>query len=256
MVPVLSSRMTSTSPEASTARPLMARTLKRATRSMPAMPMAESRPPIVVGMRHTSRATSDTVSTVVPAYSPKGRMVTVAMRNSSDMPASRMARAISLGVRCRWAPSTRAIMRSRKVSPGSARDADGQAVADERRATCDRAADIGAGLLEDGRGFARDGGLVDEADALDDVAVTGDRLALLDDDDVALAKLGGPDILERAVGTAAMGRGLRSRPPQGRGLRAAAGLRDGLRVGGEEDREPQPDSDLELEAGIGAGRGL
>ena len=35
-------------------------------------------------------------------------------------PASRMARAISFGVRWRLAPSTRAIIRSRKVSPGSA----------------------------------------------------------------------------------------------------------------------------------------
>ena len=36
------------------------------------------------------------------------------------MPASRMSRAISLGVFCRLAPSTMAIMRSRNVSPGLA----------------------------------------------------------------------------------------------------------------------------------------
>ena len=35
-------------------------------------------------------------------------------------PASRIARAISFGVRWRLAPSTRAIIRSRNVSPGSA----------------------------------------------------------------------------------------------------------------------------------------
>ena len=86
---------------------------------MPAMPMADSRPPIVVGMRQTSRATSATVSTVVPAYSPNGRRVTVAIRKMIVSPASRIARAISLGVRWRLAPSTRAIIRSRKVSPGS-----------------------------------------------------------------------------------------------------------------------------------------
>ena len=61
MVPVLSSRMTSTSPEASTARPLIASTLNRATRSMPAMPMADSSPPMVVGMRHTRSATRATI---------------------------------------------------------------------------------------------------------------------------------------------------------------------------------------------------
>ena len=60
IVPVLSSRITSTSPDASTARPLIARTLKRATRSMPAMPIADRRPPIVVGIRHTSSATRTT----------------------------------------------------------------------------------------------------------------------------------------------------------------------------------------------------
>ena len=58
IVPVLSSSSVSTSPAASTARPLIAMTFCWISRSMPAMPMAESRPPIVVGMRQTSSATS------------------------------------------------------------------------------------------------------------------------------------------------------------------------------------------------------
>ncbi len=53
IVPVLSSSSTSTSPAASTARPLVASTLRRISRSMPAMPMALSRPPMVVGIRQT-----------------------------------------------------------------------------------------------------------------------------------------------------------------------------------------------------------
>jgi hypothetical protein len=44
------------SPAASTARPLIARTLRWSRRSMPAIPIAERRPPIVVGIRHTRRA--------------------------------------------------------------------------------------------------------------------------------------------------------------------------------------------------------
>ena len=120
IVPVLSRMITSTSPEASTARPLMASTLKRATRSMPAMPIAESNPPIVVGMRQTRSATRATVSSVVPANSPKGRRVTVASRKTMVRPESRIESAISLGVRCRLAPSMSAIMRSKNVSPGSA----------------------------------------------------------------------------------------------------------------------------------------
>ena len=67
MVPVLSSSSTSTSPAASTARPESARTLSRMSRSMPAMPMAESRPPIVVGIRQTSSAPSAVTVMGVPA---------------------------------------------------------------------------------------------------------------------------------------------------------------------------------------------
>jgi hypothetical protein len=48
----------STSPAASTARPDMASTLRCTRRSMPAMPMAESRPPMVVGIRQTRSAIS------------------------------------------------------------------------------------------------------------------------------------------------------------------------------------------------------
>ena len=56
IVPVLSSSSTSTSPAASTARPEVAMTLARTMRSMPAMPIADSSAPIVVGIRHTSSA--------------------------------------------------------------------------------------------------------------------------------------------------------------------------------------------------------
>ena len=64
MVPVLSSSSVSTSPATSTALPLLAKMLARRARSMPAMPMAASRAPIVVGIRQTSSATS--VGTSVP----------------------------------------------------------------------------------------------------------------------------------------------------------------------------------------------
>ena len=66
MVPVLSSSSVSTSPAASTARPDMASTLNCSSRSMPAMPMAESRPPMVVGISVTSSATSTVTAIVVP----------------------------------------------------------------------------------------------------------------------------------------------------------------------------------------------
>ena len=66
IVPVLSSSSVSTSPAASTARPLMASTFLRSSRSMPAMPMAESSPPMVVGIRQTSSATMTVADSVMP----------------------------------------------------------------------------------------------------------------------------------------------------------------------------------------------
>ena len=68
IVPVLSSSSTSQSPAASTARPEVAMTFARIIRPMPATPIAESRPPIVVGMRQTSSATSTVIVTGVPAF--------------------------------------------------------------------------------------------------------------------------------------------------------------------------------------------
>ena len=69
----------------------------------------------------------------------------------------------------------------------------------------------------------------------------GIDLALLDDDDVALAQLGRADVLERPVRAAAVGGRLGAGPAQRRRLGATAGLGDGLGVGREQDREPQPD---------------
>ena len=66
MVPVLSSSSVFTSPAASTARPDMASTLCCTSRSMPAMPMAESSAPIVVGIRQTSSATRTITSWRAP----------------------------------------------------------------------------------------------------------------------------------------------------------------------------------------------
>ncbi len=86
---------------------------------MPAIPIALSSAPIVVGMRATSRAISVVSEIVVPENSPKGRRVATTITKIRVRAASRMFRAISLGVLRRSAPSTRAIMRSRNEWPGS-----------------------------------------------------------------------------------------------------------------------------------------
>ena len=54
IVPVLSSSSVSMSPAVSTALPDLVMTLARRARSMPAMPMADSSPPMVVGIRQTN----------------------------------------------------------------------------------------------------------------------------------------------------------------------------------------------------------
>ena len=111
-------------------------------------------------------------------------------------PARRMVSAISLGVFWRSAPSTRAIMRSRKVSPGS--EVMRTAIWSEStlRAAGDGAA-VAAALADHRRRLAGDRRLVDRGDALDDVAVAGDDLAGRDDHDVAAAQLGRRDLLDR-----------------------------------------------------------
>ncbi len=126
MVPVLSSSSTSTSPAASTARPLMAMTPAWMSLSMPAMPMADKSPPMVVGARQTKRAAKTVMlmASPLPAWATpnreKGSSVAHTSRKMMVSAARRMLSAISLGVLRRLAPSTMLIMRSRKVSPGSA----------------------------------------------------------------------------------------------------------------------------------------
>ena len=119
IVPVLSSSSVSTSPAASTARPEVAMTLKRTSRSMPAMPMADRSPPIVVGMRQTSSAISTVADRSVPEYFAIGHRVTQTIRKMMVSPDSRIDSASSFGVFCRSAPSTSAIIRSMKVEPGA-----------------------------------------------------------------------------------------------------------------------------------------
>ncbi len=88
--------------------------------------MADSSPPMVVGIRHTSSATSTVMVMGLPAFITStekieyGSSVTVASSRMMVRLTSRMVSASSLGVFWRLAPSTIEIMRSRKLSPGLA----------------------------------------------------------------------------------------------------------------------------------------
>ena len=190
IVPVLSSSSTSTSPEASTARPDSASTLRRTSRSMPAIPIADSSAPIVVGISATSSEISVVSEIGVCANRPNGRSVATTIMKISVRPASRMLSAISFGVLRRSAPSTSAIIRSRNDWPGS------WVISTTIRSESTRvppvtALAVAAGLADHRRRLAGDRRLVDRGDALDHGAVAGDQLAGVDDDDVAPGQLGG-----------------------------------------------------------------
>ncbi|KWV86856.1 hypothetical protein PFLmoz3_03593 [Pseudomonas fluorescens] len=87
---------------------------------MPAIPMADNKPPMVVGISVTSSATRNTRGKLPLAKWANGCRVTTTSRKIRVRPISRISSATSLGVFWRLAPSTSAIMRSRVDSPGLA----------------------------------------------------------------------------------------------------------------------------------------
>ena len=108
IVPVLSSNRVSTSPAVSTARPDLVITLALRARSIPAIPIADSSPPIVVGMRHTNRDIIAAIPIVVPEYQDIGTREIHTIMKTKENAASNIVSAISLGVFCLAAPSTSA----------------------------------------------------------------------------------------------------------------------------------------------------
>ena len=103
-----------------------------------------------------------------------GHSAAVTMRKIRVKAASTIDRAISLGVRWRMAPSTRAIMRSRNDWPGLAVICTTMLVGKDPRAA-GHAGAVAAGLADHGRRFAGDGRFVDRGHAFDDLAVAGNH---------------------------------------------------------------------------------
>ena len=89
-MPVLSSSSVVTSPAASTARPDIASTLRCTSRSIPAIPIADSSAPMVVGMRHTSRAISTVIEGAASANPATGPSASTTTRKTIVRLASRM----------------------------------------------------------------------------------------------------------------------------------------------------------------------
>ncbi len=156
------------------------------------------------------------------------------------IPTSRIVSAISFGVFCRTAPSTRAIMRSRKVEPCAA------VIRTLSQSEVTRVPPVTAG------------GFIDRGDALDDLAVAGDEIAGLDQYEVTLLERRRRHLLPlaRLRACEALGLGLRAHAPQRVGLRLAAPFRHRLGEIGEQHGEPQPGGDLPGEERARADDGL
>ena len=164
--------------------------------------------------------------------------------------ASRMFSAISFGVFCRLAPSTRAIIRSMKLSPGF------WVIRTTIRSESTlvppvTARPVAAGLADDRGGLAGDRRLVDAGDALDDVAVAGDDLRRprrprcrpgAARRPATVSSRYAPGRAGRPAGQPA-GDGVLLGLAQRRGLGLAAALGDRLGEVGEDHGQPQPDGD-------------
>ena len=225
----------------------MATTLAWLSRFMPAMPIADRSAPIVVGARQTRRAASTAMETTVPLpatctlKADIGRRAMTTTRKMIVRPASRMLSAISLGVFWRLAPSTMAIMRSRKVSPGSAVTCT---ISQSESTRVPPVTALRSPPLSriTGRALAGDGALVDGGGADDHLAVGRDQLARLDQDDVASPQKAGSDAFRGCV---PLGCGQLVRHDFLAGFAQRLGLRPspafGQRLGevGEDDREPE-----------------
>ena len=201
MVPVLSSSSEFTSPAASTALPLIASTLCCITRSMPAMPMAESRPPMVVGIRQTSRETSTaTVGTEPePGLRDAERGVRL-QRDHRQQEDQRQAgdQDVQRDLVRRLLPLRAFDQRDHAVEErfaGIRSDPDLDLIRQNPRAAGDGAA-VAARFANHRRALAGDHGLIHGGDAFDDLAVARDQVAGVAKHDVAGAQRRAGDLLD------------------------------------------------------------
>ena len=167
--------------------------------------------------------------------------------------ASRMVRAISLGVFCRLAPSTRVIIRSKKVWPRSAVMRTTMRsertlvppVTAERSPPDSRMTGADSPVMADSSTEAMPS-MISPSEGIRSLASQTTRSPL------ASSAAGTSSSVPSA--SQAPGLGLRSHPPQRVGLRLAPALGHGLGEVGEDHRQEEPDGDGPGEdAGVGDG---
>ena len=206
---------------------------------MPAIPIAESRAPIVVGISATSSAIRVAIETVGP-----GEVGERAQRDHDDQEDQRQPgeQDPERDLVRRLAPAGALDQGDHPVEEalaGLLGDLDDDPVREHPGAAGDRAA-VAAGLADHRGRLAGHRRLVDRGDALDHGPVAGDHLAGLDDDDVAA--LASSVAGDRAA-VAQAGDGLGAHRAQGVGLGLAAALGERLGEVAEDHRQPQPERD-------------
>ena len=164
----------------------------------------------------------------------------VTIKKMIENAARMIVSAISLGVFCREAPSTRAIIRSRKLSPAPAVTADHDPVGEHPR-SAGHARPVAAGLADHRCALAGDRRLVDRGHPLDDLAVGRNDLADLDHHAIAGLELGRGDLGRLAGRLEPVGDRVLTRGPQALRLGLAARLGQGLGEVGEEHGQEQQD---------------
>ena len=181
-------------------------------------------------------------------------MVATAKTKMIVMPASRMLSAISFGVFCRCAPSTRAIIRSRNVEPGAAvmRTLIQSEITCVPPVTAERSPPLSRITGADSPVIAAS---LTEATP----SITSPSLGMRSPASTSTTSPGSSSVADTCrhvprMRSKELRRRFRLRLSQRRRLRLAAALGDRLRKVGEQHGEPQPEIDLEGEAGVaGAG---
>ena len=245
IVPVLSSSKVSTSPAASTARPDIARTLKRTSRSMPAMPIADNK-------RADRRR--DQADEQRGQHDDRHRAAGIGGK-TRDRHRGEDKDQGHTGEQDVERDLIRRLLPHRPLDQGNHAVEKGRALrrgdANLQLIRCDpRAAgyrrSVAAAFANDGRRFAGDCRLVDRGDALNDLAVARDQVAGLDQHHITGFECGGVDEIERGrlrvLDTLCPDFGARTAQGVGLGLAAAFGHRLGEIC--KQHREPQPDGDL------------
>ena len=160
-------------------------------RSIPAMPIADRRAPIVVGIKQTSSATSTVTVTGVPCPAAADAVQGIRQqggRREQEDDGERRQQDVERDLVRRLLPLGALDQRDHPVQEGLARvrgDLHDDPVGEHLRPAGDGAA-IAAGLADHGRALARDRRLVHRGDAVDDLPVGGDEIVGLDEHDVTL----------------------------------------------------------------------